>query len=141
MNKIVDVAKLLGVEIGEEFEASKKGRNLGALYKITNNRLLWFDEYYKGWKCAKCLSIEDLLFDEEYEIIKKPFKPKFGQIYYYVCYSNKKFNIESGANYYSHYDILNAGINNQFRTRQEAEQNKQIIIDLLSPYIVEGANE
>lgn len=129
MNKIADVAKLLGVEIGEEFEI----KGCMGKYKITENGLVGAVSGYN-----QPTTLTEILIGRD-EIIKLPFRPKLDEKYYIILHYNlgSKFEVIKRTNINCYEDLVNIHIGNCFKTEQEAEQNKQKIIDLLSPYIVE----
>ena len=77
-NYMADVAKLLGVELGEEFKID--GSNL--IYKFFENGLYF--RCIEGWSPTKYQLLD--LIKGELEIVKLPWQPKGGDEYYYpVC--------------------------------------------------------
>ena len=80
-NLIPEIAKMLGVEIGEEFKV--KGYEL--TYMITDNKGLMAtnDSPETGWKPANAANalFVDLVNGKD-EIVKIPWKPKKGDVYY-----------------------------------------------------------
>lgn len=73
-NYMADIAKMLGVELGEEFKIDSS--NL--IYKFFENGL-----YYRsleGWLPAKYQFLD--LIRGNVEIVKLPWKPKVGDMYY-----------------------------------------------------------
>lgn len=73
-NYMQDVAKMLGVELGEEFKIG----NFPLLYKFTEQGLFFKDN--EGWNYAYD-SLDDLLIGDV-EIVKLPWQPKKGEKYY-----------------------------------------------------------
>lgn len=80
MNKMKEVAQLLGVEIGEEFGVKGKAFN----YHLGNESL--FDEQGNSYPA---LLVN--LINGKTEIVKLPFKPKNGEIYWTPYNNNKGF--------------------------------------------------
>lgn len=78
-NLIPEIAKMLGVELGEEFKI--KGYD-GLLYKLTNNglELTTVDGQKTKWFDHGALNS---LLKGKMEIIKLPWKPKMYETYYY----------------------------------------------------------
>lgn len=120
-NIMPEVAALLGVEIGEEFDVAVA---CGAVdyspYKFTKEGVTDCDgdtQEYPLWK----------LLTGEWKIIKKPWKPKDGDIFYYASPNG----VIQSARYYDsnsfHYAMLYTG--NCFRTEQEAEANREAITE------------
>lgn len=80
-NLIPEIAKMLGVEIGEEFKV--KGYEL--TYMITDNKGLMAtnDSPETGWKPANAANaLFVALLNGTDEIVKLPWKPKAGEQYY-----------------------------------------------------------
>ncbi len=118
-NHMADVAKMLGVELGEEFELKDYEYNP---YKITDGGLI--DWQGDEW----CNALTGLLLGEV-EIIKKPWKPKEGETYYYIT---KKGNV-CETFYSDQYinDLFRIRFGNCFRNREEAEANLDRWVDYL----------
>ena len=91
-NIIPEIAKLLGVELGEEFELKDKQDNCVSteIYKFSEDSLLY---RYRDHECYYTALSQTLypLFRGDYEVIKLPWKPKFGEKYYsfYAHYARK----------------------------------------------------
>lgn len=115
-NKMAEVAKLLGVELNEEFHVrDQDGEIFGYKYKITQKGLCFWVSYSKKWIDSS--NLEALLFGT-YSIEKIPFVPKNEEGYY--TYAGRSFKIS----HYTwcgdawEYGIYRAGM--VFRTRAEA---------------------
>ena len=74
-NYMADVAKMLGVELGEEFKID--GSNL--IYKFLENGLYF--RCIEGWLPAIYQFLD--LIKGELEIVKLPWQPKDGEYYYF----------------------------------------------------------
>ena len=110
-NHMSEVAKMLGVEFGEEFEINKQD----GVFVLCYDGLL---HTQSGFMCNELLS--SLLFGK-YTIKCKPWKPKEGESYY-VVETNRSIGVEEwwsetmDMNYYK--------LGNCYRTREEAEANR-----------------
>ena len=91
-NYMADVAKMLGVELGEEFKIN--GSNL--IYKFFENGLYF--RSIEGWLPARYQFLD--LIKGECNIVKLPWQPKKGDVYYYpvsnfkdVCCTNWAYSV------------------------------------------------
>lgn len=79
-NLIPEIAKLLGVEIGEEFKITGYGE---AIYKFTNDGLVLNQRDGFGLEITVAVKAQlDSLLNGDLEIVKLPWKPKKGQTVY-----------------------------------------------------------
>lgn len=77
-NLIPEIARMLGVELGEEFKI--KGRE-GVIYKfIVDGLIVSDDDAEMEWTSVN--TIFDELLSGRLEIVKLPWKPKYGEDYY-----------------------------------------------------------
>lgn len=123
-NLIPEIAKMLGVEIGEEFKI--KGRE-GAIYKfIVDGLLVSDDDAEKVYTTAHMPLVG--LVRGDIEIVKLPWKPKEGEAFYsfYIdvlslCCGDRiwKVKVWPWDNNPANVAMLRAGW--VFRTREEAE--------------------
>ena len=110
-NYMADVAKMLGVELGEEFKID--GSNL--IYKFFENGL--YLRCIEGWLPAKYQFLD--LIKGELEIVRLPWQPKNGDRYYFP---GDGFTITSRAIWCDltlEYALKEAGM--IFRTAEECE--------------------
>lgn len=117
-NLIPEIARMLGVEIGEEFKI--KGYD-GLTYKLTDNglELTTVDGQKTKWFDHGALNC---LLKGKMEIVKLPWKPKFADRYFGFFKFNGKLRI-------TRYDIWRGTVEEEaqyrcgwiFRTREEAE--------------------
>ena len=115
-NYMADVAKMLGVEIGEEFQlkdSSGEIRNTHR-FKITINGLCKF--IGNTWVCHNWIG--DLLIGK-YEIVKLPWKPKFDDEYYCTSVPQRCVRKCYWSNITRDYAFYKLGM--CYRTREEAE--------------------
>ncbi len=118
-NLMPEVAKLLGVELGEEFKL--KGFHIFG--KITENGLRC-RVGETGWTPTADDLIE--LLKGNYEIKKLPWKPKANEDYFYVgwLYDGEHWRFCIETTYFDATetrDNLNVDTGNCFRTKEEAE--------------------
>lgn len=118
-NLIPQIARMLDVEIGEEFKI--KGHE-ELTYRFASDRLqLTYDNNIELSDLAAKVAFVDLVNGKD-EIVKLPWKPKFGDRYFGVFQFNGKLHI-------TRYDIWRGTIAEEaqyrcgwvFRTREEAE--------------------
>lgn len=86
-NYIPEVAKLLGVEIGEDFDLLNESGEIVVYspYKFTGDSIIDYEgDALGGWR------LWDLLTGE-YTIQKRPWKPKKGELFWVI---NGKGNVE-----------------------------------------------
>lgn len=110
-NYMKDVAKMLGVELGEEFLLEDCDGEFylhqNGLYCRHNN--LAYDATLRG------------ILSGTFSIKRKPWKPKKEQDYYYICEDG---SIESSFWLNDVSDLSFYKLGNCYRTRQEAEANR-----------------
>lgn len=113
-NLMADVAKMLGVELEEEFTVPNK---VATLKISANNGLMCKFKDNKNWEyCA--LYLQELLMGDM-EIVKLPWKPKKDENYYYPDVNEKSVGIFDWQGDNFDYAMLALGM--CYRTREEAE--------------------
>lgn len=116
-NLIPEIARMLGVEIGEEFKV--KGREY--IFHFVNNGLIAYRTDGSVLPYENCLTHFLWLINGEEEIVKIPWKPKKGDAYYTFEIFRCKWVVRSlwwtGAP--CSYALLDKGW--VFRTKEEAE--------------------
>lgn len=116
-NLIPTVAKMLGVEMEEEFKI-----NLcpNILYKFDMSGVLAQEQSEASWHSANPRILQELIYGS-FEIIKLPWKPKVGKSYYSFNGVYGKWCVHSYVWSKSpcEYALLDKGW--VFRTRKEAE--------------------
>lgn len=117
-NHMAEVAKMLGVELGEEFEVEEYSSRK---YRITANG---FEKYEDGEWLGNH-AVDSFIFEKllagKYTIKRKPWKPKEDEEYWLV---NQRGNVISLAWIDNLLCITNYKIGNCYRTREEAEANR-----------------
>ena len=116
-NLIPEIAKLLGVEVGEEFKV--KGREY--IFHFVDNGLIAYRTDGSVLPYENCLTHFLWLINGEEEIVKLPWKPKKDDAYYTFEVFKGKWVVRSwwwtGAP--CNYALLDKGW--VFRTKEEAE--------------------
>lgn len=119
-NYIPEIAKMLGVGIGEEFKL--KGTSFG-LFTFTSDNLLCSGGN-KEWKVVQNSLFIGILTGE-YTVQNVPFKPKDNETYYYI--------LPNGVIYAGYWKptAINIALylmGNFFRSKAQAEANKDEIM-------------
>lgn len=126
---MADIAKLLGIEIEEEFMVTKDD----CIYKLTKDGL----EYKSddgNWYYANDVFLN--LLDGTIEIVKLPWQPKEGDVYYYPgCKFNDVYH-RIWENTVCDFAFKEAGM--IFRTQEECEAT---IPELRKKYLGGNNNE
>lgn len=116
-NLIPEIAKMLGVAVGEEFKI--KGHK-GLTYKFDNNELMFtYDKKSSNVSTTAHATFLALLRGET-EIVKLPWKPREG-VAFYTFHSSPRWKVAYcfWHNSPSNFAMYKAGW--VFRTREEAE--------------------
>lgn len=117
-NLMPQIAKMLGVELGEEFEV--KGYK-GLTYKfIIDELIVCNDNNTETAYISANMTLISLIRGEK-EIVKLPWKPKAGDEYYSFGYARKGWFVRKGqwTNHPVDFAFLDKGW--VYRTRAEAE--------------------
>lgn len=131
-NYMPEVAKMLGVELEEEFkiEGQEPSR-----YKLTEEGMIL--KGVCGWERVR-MDLE-MVLNGQHKIKKLPWKPNRGDTYWYVCWKlnlhTKKWEIDvSIATYDDNCPPHNfcVDVGNCFRTREEAEAQKYEVFKRLT---------
>lgn len=82
-NLIPEIARMLGVEIGEEFKIKDKHGEFVSdkTYKFSENALMYFHQDDNIYRIVSRTTLCSLL-NGNYEVVKLPWKPKKGEKYY-----------------------------------------------------------
>lgn len=115
-NYMEQVAKILGVELNEEFEVDDHDR----LFKFTEQYLMHSDKY-GVWQIDTDALGEILSGD--YKIIKKPWKPHDSDKFFYITISGDI--VEKEYVKIIPYDCTLIRMGNCFKTKEEAESHKE----------------
>lgn len=112
-NYMADIAKMLGVELGEEFKITEDTY----VYRLTEDGLKYKNEY-DNW-CYDNTGFLNLL-DGTIEIIKLPWKPKKGDKYYIPSNSFDEACLTDWLNHPFDFAMQEAGM--VFKTKYECEE-------------------
>lgn len=143
MNLIPKICELLGVEIGEEFNAKHaniekiltNSKEEPAIFKFGNDGL--YAKCSDGSGDFFLIGMGNFL-KGDYEIVKLPFEPKENEEYWSVIFSPFSINRKELSvnryiwqeNYSCHYELKYCG--NCFRTEAEAERHRFEIYEKLT---------
>ena len=116
--KLIKYVTGIGLELEEEFSVNCN------LLKVTQEDLVYVDS---GRSCN--VSLQGFI-DEIKAIKVKPKFPKEGTKYYFIAKDNSIHDLEFSK--YITIDVLNYKTGNFFLTHEEAEQNKEKIMKILS---------
>ena len=119
MNHMAEVAKMLGVELGEEFEIKMPNSSCYTKAMFTDNGLNITDHNILDtitWKPY----VLGYLLNGSYTIKHKPWMPQYEEPYYYV---EEDTSIRCEQWYYDAIDLNFYKLGNCYRTREEAEAN------------------
>ena len=113
-NYMAEVAKMLGVELEEEFKIEFDNGIL------SNNKYILLDKgmvYCDGaFVSASCVW---RIINGEYKVVKLPWKPKFKEAYYYPCTYEQQIFYSSWVGSTLDYAMYNLGM--CYKTKEEAE--------------------
>lgn len=126
MNYMSEVAKMLGVELGEEFEIIfPAASSCHATAKFTDNGVeVITTDVYDVYN-FKAYVLRDLLMGSYY-IKRKPWKPNKGDIYFFVDANG----LSDYEKYYNDpFDIMCYKLGNCYKTKTEAENDSHKWID------------
>ena len=115
-NYMAEVAKMLGVEIGEEFTIPNKA----VILKISAKDGLMYKFKDEGEWQSGASDLQDLLMGE-IEIVKLPWKPKEGEYFYFPTIIDKFVLVEPWRANTRNCALQALGM--CYRTREEAETN------------------
>ncbi len=123
MNKMAEVATLLGVELDREFKIKEQE----GIYKLQEDGLYILDCQGEGLKSSKLLS--DLLCGD-LEAVLLPWKPKLGEGYYTpVLNSPCEYNYYIWGNRQLELAAYDRGL--VFKTKDEAKEMTGKILDFV----------
>ena len=138
MNLIPEIAEKLGVELGEEFKL-KSGEvgEYDEIYRFDENAALQ-QKNRCGWGMSCRLPA---LLAGDIEILKLPFEPKKGEVYFCVCWGNNTIYVEDYLWEGDSTDYQRMYCGNCFRTRSESAAHKFEIYEKLTGKKWENDND
>ena len=113
-NYMAEVAKILEVELDEEFEVR------GYTYKLTNNGLVCTMFPQKDEEDYEHML--RVILTGEYPIKRKPWKPRVGEQFYFIDMDGKSCCLTCG---YNNHSLILYKIGNYYRTREAAEADAE----------------
>lgn len=116
-NKMMEVAKLLGVELEEEFEIM--GAPVGCVYKLSEKGVALYHKEENWWEVLPHMLT--LLLSGECKIGRLPQKPAMNDTYYYPTPSDKEL-WECTIWVDSRYDNIKLSRGLVFKTSKEAAE-------------------
>ena len=121
MNYMSEVAKMLGVELGERFKLFDKEYDYKFEYYLSDDGIVLDGE---GLACDSKKVLHDILCGKYY-IKRKPWKPKNGEKFWFVeIHTDKDGYVGSQEYYYDcSVDVNFYKIGNCYRTKEEAKAN------------------
>ena len=131
MNLIPKICELLGVEIGEEFRIKDESGIDEDLYHFTDCGFAYYDQAMCEWQ--ESLRHVDLI-NGTAKIVKLPFEPKEGEIYWSVAWNEKEHLMVACNLCWISNDRCYADTycGNCFRTEAEAEREMYNIYEKLT---------
>lgn len=90
-NLIPEIAKMLGVELGEEFKINLCPNEL---FKFDMNGILAQEQGEASWRSANHGMLQELVYGS-FEIVKLPWKPKKGDVYFTFVLMGDKWGVGS----------------------------------------------
>ena len=117
---IKEVAKLLGVEIGEVFTVKINCEETIGSYMVSDTGLKRMNAKGDCWVGVTDNTLE-LLLNETYAVVKKPWIPEEMGYYYWIDNTGRVHLEKFVSSVFV--DSLRVHIGNSFRTREEAEAN------------------
>lgn len=113
-NYMAEVAKILGVELDEEFKVREY------TYKLTNNGLVCTMFPQKDEEDYEHML--RVILTGEYPIKRKPWKPRVGEQFYFIDMDGKSCCLTCG---YNNSSLNLYKIGNCYRTREAAKANTE----------------
>ena len=142
-NLMPELAKLLGVELGERFRVKVDGHlnNLTEFWFTADNLVYELPPDREGKRAlhpASESTITCLLYGN-YEVVKRPWFPKIGESYWYVMLISdiNRPQTAYGAMKANLFSLVNLIHGNYFRTQEEAEAAKWDFTKQLSGLVKE----
>lgn len=120
---MTDIAKMLGVELEEEFKLT--GYN--GTFVLTNKGMMWLTPDKR--RSSEVFALEDLLTGRN-EIVTLPWQPKEGDVYYYPGYKFNDVYHRIWGNTVCDFAFKEVGM--IFKTKEECEE---ILPELRKKYL------
>lgn len=133
MNKMKDVAALLGIQLNEEFKVEYKGYQDNKLFILKEDGLYARNKDHPAIQLIDQQWLTDMITGHM-KIIHPPFKPKYGEKYWTITSDlNDIFaDVETWTNHAQDYKNYALGL--CFRTQEDAEYNKDKLLEIIEHY-------
>lgn len=130
MNHMEVIAKLLGVELGEEFRIIEANMTHDGVYKLTEDTLLRNDD---GENWVPKLSTLARLLNGSLSIKKQPWRPRKGETYWFIYPKHPENDYSESSVYRGTYDghleqVLNIRIGNCFKKPTDAQEHLEAFV-------------
>lgn len=116
-NHMADVAKMLGLELGEEFKINLCPNEL---FKFDMNGILAQEQGEASWRSANHGMLQELVYGS-FEIVKLPWKPKKGEDYYTFSSSDGSWRVTQQHWTCHPFDLAVLAKGWAYHTKEEAE--------------------
>lgn len=128
MNYWKQFAELLGLELNESFRLVKPNREklYNVLYKITEDGLYYKVANTDGWYDEPSVTL-DYILNGDYSVVKLPWKPKKGDIYWHYSGVSKEENAAKWGGKFI--DLLLWKCGDCFKTAEEAKTKGKEIME------------
>lgn len=111
-NYMQDVARMLGVELEEEFKIA----GYDGSFVLTNKGLMWINP--KKWRSSDAYAFENLLTGRN-ELVTQPWQPQDGEFYYFPAVNFQYSCPATWSNNSTDFALKEAGM--IFKTKAECE--------------------
>lgn len=111
-NYMQDVAKLLGIELEEEFKLT----GYSGTFVLTNKGMMWLAPDKR--RSSEVFALEDLLTGRN-ELVKLPWQPQDGEFYYFPAVNFQHSCPAAWSNNSTDFALKEAGM--IFKTKEECE--------------------
>ena len=132
MNYYKQFAEMLGLELEQEFVLTDAdgNRKNKYTYKFTEDGVLYKSPTFINWSGNSLGTIGSLL-NGDVKAVPKPWKPKYGDLYYYC---STTCVVQTSWLGFTN-DYINWNVGNCFRTKEEAESmGKEIMEKIMKEY-------
>lgn len=133
MNYWKQFAEMLGLELGQEFVIIDDDGTINEdTYKFEEDGLYYKNKQFKDWSVEPSTTVNKLI-SGYFKAVPKPWKPKYGEQYWFYSLKNVQACFSLFGNCFEDYAIWKSG--NFFRTKEEAEtKGKEIMEKLVKEY-------
>lgn len=116
-NYMEEIAAMLGVELGERFKIESSGMT----YHLSEDGLIASNGHVYS-------NVLNNIVTGKNAIVKKPWKPKNGDKYWYICADGELVEAACSYSEGNSYDLAMLYMGNCFRSREDAEAHRDKIL-------------